>query len=64
MIVLGVKLVSTPFVDDTQVYLPSAADLPAFFVAMSSFAAATGQHFNISKTKVLLSGRVAPSCCA
>jgi hypothetical protein len=57
--VLGVKLVSTQFADDTQVYLPSDADLPAFFVVMESFAAATGQHLNISKTKVLVLGRAA-----
>jgi hypothetical protein len=63
--VLGVKLTSTQFADDTQVYLPCAADVPAFLVVMESFAAAFGQRLNIGKTKILLLGRRAltgPQC--
>ena len=57
--VLGVNLTSTQFADDTQVYLPSPADVPAFLQVMEVFAAASGQHLNINKTKLLLLGRQA-----
>ena len=55
--VMGVGLTSTQFADDTQVYLPSVRDVPAFLQMMDRFAAASGQHLNIGKTKILLLGR-------
>jgi hypothetical protein len=55
----GVQLSSTQFADDTQVLLPSPAHVPAFLAHMRTFAAATGQHLNVDKTKVLLVGPAA-----
>ena len=55
--VMGVGLTSTQFADDTQVYLPSVRDVPAFLQVMDRFAAASGQHLNIGKTRILLLGR-------
>jgi hypothetical protein len=54
--VLGVNLTSTQFADDTQVLLPSQAEVPAFLQLMDVFAAASGQHLNWRKTNLLLLG--------
>jgi hypothetical protein len=57
--VLGVDLTSTQFADNTQVLLPSQAEVPAFLQIMDVFAAASGQHLNRWKTKLLLLGPAA-----
>jgi hypothetical protein len=55
----GVPLTCTQFADDTQVYLPSPAAVPAFLAKMQTFADASGQRLNVAKTKILLLGRAA-----
>ena len=57
--VLGVRLCATQFADDTQVFLSSPRQVPAFLDAMRVFSAASGQRLNASKTKVLLVGQAA-----
>ena len=52
----GVRLTSTQYADDTQVYLPSPEIVPAFLAAMDTFTAASGQRLNLQKSKVLLLG--------
>ena len=53
---LAVSLTNNQFADDTQVFLPWPAKAPAFLGIMGTFAAASGQHLNIGKTKILLLG--------
>ena len=55
----GVQLTCTQFADDTQVYLPSPAAVPAFLQKMQTFAGASGQRLNVGKTKILLLGGAA-----
>lgn len=55
----GVNLTATQFADDTQVYLMSQAEAPAFLAAMSRFGAASGQQLSLGKTKLLLVGKAA-----
>ena len=57
--VCGVRVCATQFADDTQVLLPSLREVPTFLGAMGTFAAASGQQLNASKTKLLLLGRAA-----
>ena len=45
------------YADDAEPILTSLAELPAFLECMSVFAAATGQHLNPTKTKLLMLGQ-------
>jgi hypothetical protein len=53
----GTHLIATQFADDTQVYLQSVAEVPQFLAVMDTMAAASGQHLNKDKTKLLLLGK-------
>lgn len=58
----GVALTTTTgtYADDAQVLLETPSQIPAFLSAMDTFAAATGQHLNHSKTHLLPIGAVPP----
>jgi len=49
----GHRFTAGQYADDTSPFLSSSADLPAFRGALHTFAEATGQVLNPSKTKVL-----------
>ena len=58
----GSPLTTCPsmYADDAQALLASTTQLPPFLAAMDTFAAATGQHLNPSKSRILLLGAVPP----
>jgi hypothetical protein len=45
------------YADDAEPFLRSLSQLPAFIACMNTFAEASGQHLNLSKTHVVLLGR-------
>ena len=49
------------YADDAQVLLEGPAQVPAFFFAMDTFAAATGQHLLPAKSRLLPLGAVPPA---
>jgi exonuclease III len=54
-----VRLSSLHYADDTQLFLPDAARLPAAIADLQVFAAATGQKLNLSKCEALVIGATA-----
>jgi len=51
--IAGQRLTAFQFADDAEALLSSFDDIPSFLAAMRTFAAASGQHLNLDKTKVL-----------
>ena len=49
-------LSAAQFADDLTALLPTVAHVPQFMSAMETFGAASGQHLNSTKTRVLLMG--------
>lgn len=58
--VAGQLLTALQYADDTEALLPSLEQLPAFLDAVRTFAAATGQHLNPSKSRLLPIGALPP----
>lgn len=56
--VAGRALAALQYADDTEAFLPSLEDVPAFLAAMQTFGDATGQRLNADKTVVLPIGSV------
>lgn len=54
MLVAGSRLPCLQFADDTNALLADVKNVSAYLAAMHSFGAASGQHLNLSKTKVML----------
>lgn len=57
VVVAGCRMCAAQYADDAEPFLKALAELPAFLDCMRQFAAASGQHLNPSKTRVLLLGR-------
>lgn len=51
------SLTSTQYADDAEPFLPALTQVPHFQRCMNEFAAASGQHLNISKTQLLPIGQ-------
>ncbi len=57
VVVADCMLHAAQYADDAEPFLRSLAQLPAFVSCMQTFAAASGQHLNPSKTRVMVLGR-------
>ena len=62
--VAGLRLTGAQYADDMEAFLGSLEELPAFKAAMATFARATGQGLNPTKTVILPMGLQPPGAAA